>query len=205
MASPIHKVLQFSPAKLTNLMPPIPSTESSPDLARVVATSKRIELTYRLVGDYGNALGPPEGDWSEVAGIFERAFSTVHTVELSPPYLIVRFAKLPPSLWPFTISGLPLRFTDSKHGGHFNPGVLGRGKKELQIINLRWGDKLTKPVFKQALAVIQAQGIKVYEIFCFDGYWSIAISDNKDLERVPRVLVGQACCYRFESEILNSD
>ena len=179
--------------------------EPSLDLARVVATSKRIELTYRLVGDYGNAIGPPGGDWSEVFGIFNRAFSTVHAIELSQPYLIVRFVELPPSPWPFTIGGLPLRFTDSGHGGHFNPGVLGRGKKELQTIDLRWGDKLSESVFKQALAVIQAQGIKVYEIFCFDGYWSIVIPDNTDLERVPRVLAGQACCYRFESEILDSD
>lgn len=259
-------MLRFSPEKLTNLMPPVPSTpirkkqptpekkclpstivlskkrtstatdsgspikkrigaegmldhsqadtqfeiqlalhEPSPDLARVVATSKRIELTYRLVGDDGNALGPPEGDWSEVAGIFKRAFPTVLAVELSTPYLIVRFAELPPSPWPFTAGGLPLRFTDSEHGGHFNPGVLGKGKKELQTIDLRWGDKLSEPVFKQALAVIQAQGIKVYEIFCFDGYWSIVIPDNTDLKRVPRVLAGQACCYRFESEILDSD
>ena len=55
------------------------------------------------------------------------------------------------------------------------------------------------------LAVIQAQGIKVHEIFCFDNYWSIVIADNMDLEHVPRALVGQACCYRFESEICNSD
>ena len=67
------------------------------------------------MGDYGDALGPPEGDWSEVLGIFKRAFSTVHTIQLSPPYLIARFVELPPSPWPFTIGGLPLRFTDSEH------------------------------------------------------------------------------------------
>ena len=194
-------MLQFSPVKLTNLVPLIPSTptrkkqpspekkclpsttvlfknrtstvtdcgspiirakglqdhsqvdshfeiqlalrESSPDLARVVAASKRIELPYQLVDDDGNAVGPPEGDWSEVAGIFKRAFPTLHAVELSAPYLIVRFAELPSSPWPFTIGGLPLRFTDSEHGGHFNPGVLGRGKNELQTIDLRGGDKLS--------------------------------------------------------------
>jgi len=183
----------------------LPLVEPSPDLGRVVAISKRIELSYRLVDDDGNALGPPDGDWSEVAGILKRAFPTLRAVELSAPYLMVRFAELPPSPWPFTIGGLPVCFTDSDHGGYFDPGVLGRGKNELQTIDLRRGDKLSKPIFEQVLAVIQAQGIKMHEIFCFDNYWSIVIPDDTDLNRVPKVLAGQACCYRFKSKISNSD
>ena len=36
--------------------------ESSPNLSRVVVTSKQIGLSPRLVDDDTYALGPPEGD-----------------------------------------------------------------------------------------------------------------------------------------------
>lgn len=71
-------------------------SEHSPDLARVVSSSKRNELPYRLVEDDWNAVGPPEGDWSELARMFKRSFLTLQAVELSAPYHFVRFAQLPP-------------------------------------------------------------------------------------------------------------
>lgn len=180
-------------------------SEQSPDLARVVSSSKRIELPYQLTDDNGNAIGPPEGDWSEVVGIFKRSFPTLQAVELSAPYLIVRFAQLPPSPWPFTVGGLPLQFTNSEYGGHFNPGVLGRGSQELNTINLRRGDTLSESVLKQALETVRAKGIKVHQMFCFDNFWSITIPDGTDLNRVPKVVAGQACCYKFESESADYD
>lgn len=176
--------------------------EPNPDQARVISTSKRIELSYRLVDDDGNALGPPSGDWSEVVGIFKRVYPTLHAVELSAPFMIIRLAELPPTPWPFTIGGLPLRFTDTNHGGHFNPGILGRGTHELNSINLRRGDILSDHVLQQALAVMKALEVKVHQIFCFDNFWSIVIPDGTDLKSVPRSLAGQACCYKYESKII---
>lgn len=175
----------------------------SPDPAHNIASSKRIELSYRLVGDDGSVLGPPEGDWSELIGMLKRSFPTFQAVELSAPHIIIRFAQLPPSPWPFTIGGLPVRFTDSQHGGHFNPGIIGRGSQELKTINLREGDVLTEPVLRQALETVQGQGIKVYQIFCFENCWSIVVPDHTDLKRVPKVLAGQVCFYKFESESVN--
>lgn len=135
--------------------------------------------------------------------MLKRAFPTVNAVEMSAPFVIIRMAKLPPIPWPFTIGGLPLRFTESDHGGHLNPGILGRGTHELNSINLRRGDVLSDHVFQQALAVMQSREVKVFQIFCFDNYWSIVIPDGTDLKRVPRGLAGQSCCYKYESEIVD--
>lgn len=85
----------------------ITSREPNPDQARVISTSKRIELSYRLVDDDGNALGPPPG----VVGMFKGVYPTLHAVGLSAPFVIIRLAGLPPTPWPFTIGGPPLRFT----------------------------------------------------------------------------------------------
>jgi hypothetical protein len=177
--------------------------EPSQDLARTFAKSKRIELDYTLVDDDGHALAPP--NWSELAGMLKRAFPTTYAVEVSPPYLIVRLELLPPSPWPFTIGRLPLCFTDNGWEDYFDRGVLGRGGEELQMINLRRGDKLSEDVLEQSLGVFQARGVKVHEIFCFDGFWRIVIPDATDLKRVPRVLGGQVCFYKFKSEVLDPD
>lgn len=179
--------------------------ESSPNLAQVLATSKRIELSYRLVDGDGNALGPPGGDWSEILGMFRKVFPTLTAIELSAPFLILQFTELPLTPLPFTIGGLPLRLTDNQHVGNFNPGVLGRGTKELMTINLRRGDALTDLVFEEAIDFMQARAITVHQIFCFDNFWSIVIPDGIDLEHVPRVLAGQACCYKFQSEVNDPD
>ena len=179
--------------------------EPSQDLARTFATSKRIELDYTLVDDDGHAIAPPRGDWSELAGMFKRAFPTSYAVELSPPYLIIRSELLPPLPWPFTVGSLPLCFADNELEDCFDRGVLGRGGKELQMIDLKRGDKLSEDVLEQSLGVFQARGVKIHEIFCFDSFWRIVIPDATDLKRVPRVLAGQACLYKFKSEILDPD
>lgn len=157
--------------------------------------------TGYVVDDDGNALGPPSGDWSEVVGMFKRVYPTFHTIELSAPFVIIRLTELSPTPWPFTIGGLPFRFTDTDHGGYLNPGILGRETHELNLINLRRGDILSDHVFQQALAVMQAREVKVHQI-CFDNYWSIVIPDGTDLKRVPRSLAGQAYCYKYESEMV---
>lgn len=134
---------------------------------------------------------------------FSKKLTRPLMLEMSAPFVIIRMAKLPPSPWPFTIGGLPLRFTETDHGGHLNPGILGRGTHELTTINLRRGDVLSDQVLQQALAVMQTRDVKVFQIFCFDNYWSIVIPDGTELRRVPRGLAGQSCCYKFESEMVN--
>ena len=177
--------------------------KAKPDQARDLSTSKRIEISYPLVDDKGNALGPPSGDWTEIVALLKKAYPTLNALEMSAPFVIIRMAKLPPTPWQFTIGGLPLRFTETEHGGHLNPGILGRGTHELNSINLRRGDVLSDQVFQQALAVMQTRDVKVFQIFCFDNYWSIVIPDGTDLRRVPRGLAGQSCCYKFESEMVS--
>lgn len=179
------------------------SNNERPDQARELSTSKRIKLSYPLVDDEGNALGPPSGDWSEIVAMLKRSYPTVKAIEMSAPFVIIRMAKLPPTPWPFTIGGLPLRLTESEHGGHLNPGVLGRGTHELTSVNLRRGDVLSDHVLQQALAVMQSREVKILQIFCFDNYWSIVIPDGTDLKNVPRGLAGQCCCYKYESEMVN--
>jgi hypothetical protein len=179
--------------------------EPSQDLGRTFAKSKRNEIDFTLVDDDGHALGPPNGNWSELAGMFKRAFPTSYAVKLSPPYLIIRSESLPPPPWPFTIGRLPLCFTDNEWEDCFDRGVLGRGGKELQMIDLKRGDKLFEDVLEQLLGVFQAPGVKIHEIFCFDCFWRIAIPDATDLRRVPRALGGQACLYEFKSEVLDPD
>lgn len=136
----------------------------------------------------GNAVGPPEGDWGEVTKILRSAFPTLQAVELSLPYLILRITHLPVSLWPFITRGLPFQVTTTNHSGHFNLGMLRRGRTELQTIDLRRGNKLSEPLFKQVLAFIQTHPVKVNEIFCFDNCWSMVILDDVDLNDVPKVL-----------------
>ena len=77
--------------------------------------------------------------------------------------------------------------------------------KFLGRIKLRRGDALTNLVFEEAIDFMQARAITVHQIFCFDKFWSIVIPDGTDLEHVPRVLAGQACCYKFQSEVNDAD
>lgn len=58
---------------------------------------------------------------------------------LSAPFVIILLAESPPTLRPFTIGGLPLRFSDADHVEHLNP-ILGRGTQALNLINLGHGD-----------------------------------------------------------------
>lgn len=168
--------------------------KAKPDQARDLSTSKRIEISYPLVDDKGDELGPPFGDWTEIVALLKNAYPTFDALEMSAPFVTIRMAKLPPTPWPFTIGGIPLRFMETDHGGHLNPGILGRGTHELNAINLRRGDVLSDQVLQQALAVRQTRDVKVFQIFCFDNYWSIVIPDGTDLRRVPRGLAGQSCC-----------
>lgn len=179
------------------------SRKAKPDQARDISTSKRIELSFPLVDDEGNALGPPCGDWSEIVAMLKRTYPTINALERSALFVIIRMTKLPPAPWPFTIGGLPLRFTETEHGGHLNPGILGKGTHELNSINLRRGDVLSDHVFHQALAVMQSREVKVYQIFCSNNYWSMIIPDGTDLKKVPRGLAGQSCCYKYKSEMVN--
>jgi hypothetical protein len=137
--------------------------------------------------------------------MLKRAFPTSYAIELSPPYLIIRSELLPPPPLPFTIGRLPVRFTDKEWGDYFDAGVLGRGGSELQTIDLKQGDQLSEDILKQSLGVFQARGIKIHEILCFDCFWRIVIPDATDLKRVPRALAGQACVYKFKSEVLDPD
>jgi hypothetical protein len=169
--------------------------EPSQDLARTFAKSKRIELDYTLVDDDGHAIAPPRGDWSELAGMFKRAFPTSYAVELSPPYLIIRSELLPPPPWPFTIGRLPLCFADNEWEDCFDRGVLGRGEKELQVIDLKRGDKLSEDVLEQSLGVFQARGVKIHEIFCFDCFWRIVIPDATESSRVKHAFTNSSPKY----------
>lgn len=75
----------------------ITSREPNPDQARVISTSKRIELSYRLVDDDGNALGPPPG----VVGMFKGVYPTPHAVELSAPFVIYSVGGIIPNTMAF--------------------------------------------------------------------------------------------------------
>jgi hypothetical protein len=75
----------------------------------------------------------------------------------------------------------------------------------LQMFDLKGGDQLSEDVLEQSLGVFQARGVKIHEIFCFDYFWRIVIPDATDLKHVPRVLAGQACVYKFKSEVLDPD
>jgi hypothetical protein len=93
----------------------------SQDLIRTLAKPKRIELDYPLVDDDGHALAPPNGDWSELAGMFKRASTTSYAVELSPPYLIVRFESLPPPSMALRHWQTPIMFRRQRVGRLLRP------------------------------------------------------------------------------------
>lgn len=156
----------------------ITSRNEKPDQARDLSTSKRIELFYPHVDDEGNALGPPWRDWSEIVAMLKRSYPTVNAIEMSAPFIIIRVAKLPSTPWPFAIGGLPLRLTESEHGGNLNPGILGRATHELNSIYLRHGDVLSDHVLQHALAVMQSREVNIFRVFCFENYWAIVIQDG---------------------------
>jgi hypothetical protein len=105
----------------------------SESLQRAVSSSKRVELTFTLIGD-GRWTTPPSWDsFQELKSLFPTTFE----VEVIPPILLIRVRVLPPKPWPMTVAGLPLRLTTDPDEECFKRGMVGRGGKELIDIDLR--------------------------------------------------------------------
>jgi hypothetical protein len=169
--------------------------QPSQDLAKALAVSKRIELSYPLV-ENGRPLTPPPGGFSELLILFPTTFAA----EVAPPYVIIRVRTLPPKPWPFTVGGLLLWLTTDESAGCFDRGITGKGPKALEHIDLQRKDEFSEDILREAIAVFRALQVKIRDIMWCAGFWRITIPNNTDLKVLPWVIANQVCFYKFQSE-----
>ena len=98
-------------------------TKSGPSMTQPVSTALHIKFNFTLRRDEDGEQRPPSQQ--EAKAIFS-AFPNCHAVELSPPYLVLRFSQLPPKPWPLSAAGLPLYLTTDKYEDPEDFGLMGR-------------------------------------------------------------------------------
>jgi len=135
------------------------------DLAKAIAVSKQIELSYPLV-ENGRPMTPPFGDFSELL----RLFLTTFAAEVVPPYVIIRARTLPPKPWPFIVGRLLLWLTTDEFADCFDRGRSGKGPKALEHIDLQRKDEFSEDILREAIAVFRALQVKIRDIIWCAGF-----------------------------------
>ena len=172
----------------------------SPDLRGTLRVSKRIELDYSLV-ENGRATTPPSGDFSALLNLFPNTFAA----EVFPPFLVIRVRTLPPRPWPFTVAGLPVRFTTDEWAGCFDHGKGGKGRKILEQFDLQNRNDFSDQILKQTVEELRKLNVKVRDVLWFAGFWQITVPDGTDLNDVPSFIASHRAFYKFVSEVPDPD
>lgn len=172
----------------------------SESLQRAVASSKRVELTFSLIGD-GQWTTPPSWDsFQELKSLFPTTFE----VEVIPPILLIRVRVLPPKPWPMTVAGMPLRLTTDPDEECFKRGMVGRGGKELIDIDLRQ-DQFTAQILESAIRVFTDKlKIAVKWVFWLGAIWIITVPAGTDIKVVPRTIGHHVCHYQWALQTVDT-
>ena len=173
---------------------------SSGLLQRAVSLSKRIELTFSLIGD-GRWTMPPSWDFIQELKNF---FPTTFAVEIIPPVLIIRVRVLPPKPWPMTVAGLPLRLTTDPEDGCFERGMTGRGGKALIDVDLRQ-DQFTAQILESAVRLFTDNlKVAVTWVFWLGASWIITVPAGTDRKILPGTIGHHLCHYQWASPSANN-
>ncbi|KAI4120471.1 MAG: hypothetical protein LQ338_006994 [Usnochroma carphineum] len=171
--------------------------QTSANLTRGIAQSKRLKLAYSLV-ENGRPTTPPLGDWSDLTNLFP----TTVSVEIMPPFLVFTVREVPPRPWPLTVAGLPIMFhSEFEFQSALLPGQPGRGPPSLDNLRLRTSTDYSRQVLEQAVQVFDDLKQDLFEIYWFGSFWRITVPDGADFQRLPRRLGDAQCFYRVESEL----
>lgn len=169
----------------------------NPDFARVVATSNRITLAFRLI-ENGRYIGPPEDGFTKLASLFP----TTYAVEVRPPFLLFRVRTMPPKPWPLFVAGLPPQFTIDEYKPGWDIGKVGRGPKLPSQYNLQEKDKFSDAVLKDAINSLVEHKVDFIDLRWYGAFWVVSLSCKATAwQNMPSFLAGQGCYYQFsESE-----
>ncbi|KAL8842261.1 MAG: hypothetical protein Q9170_000587 [Blastenia crenularia] len=175
--------------------------QTSINLTRGIAQSKRLKLAYSLVKN-GRPTTPPLGDWSDLT----RLFPTTVSVEVTPPFLVFTVREVPPRPWPLTVSGLPIMFySEFEFHSALLTGQPGRGPRSLDNLQLRSSTDYSRHVLGQAVQVFDDLKQDLLQIYWFGSFWRITVPNDANSQRLPRRLGDAPCFYRVETKLPTID